>query len=47
VNKQLGGVLEISEIAVKAHRDQVMRKVKSDVAFQERSRRDERLARSL
>jgi FixJ family two-component response regulator len=30
LNKQVGGELEISEITVKAHRGQVMRKMKAD-----------------
>jgi FixJ family two-component response regulator len=29
LNKQVGGVLSISEITVKAHRGQVMRKMKA------------------
>ena len=30
LNKQVGGELDISEITVKAHRGQVMRKMKAD-----------------
>ena len=30
LNKQIGGELSISEITVKAHRGQVMRKMKAD-----------------
>ena len=30
LNKQIGGELDISEITVKAHRGQVMRKMKAD-----------------
>jgi FixJ family two-component response regulator len=46
LNKQVGGELGISEITVKAHRGQVMRKMKAD-SLPHLVRMDARLGRGL